>query len=43
MSMPQPIHTALVEPAIFVVVGGMVDLVYSGFFLAMLAAIRSAE
>ncbi len=32
----------LVEPAVFVVVGGMVGFVYFGFFLAMLAATRSA-
>jgi type IV pilus assembly protein PilC len=32
----------LVEPAIFVVVGGMVGFVYFGFFLAVLAATRSA-
>jgi type II secretory pathway component PulF len=31
----------LVEPAVFVVVGGMVGFVYFGFFLAMLAATRS--
>lgn len=32
----------LVEPAVFVVVGGMVGFVYFGFFLAVLAATRSA-
>jgi type IV pilus assembly protein PilC len=32
----------LVEPAVFIVVGGMVGFVYFGFFLAMLAATRSA-
>ncbi len=36
------ILSTLVEPAIFVVVGGMVGFVYFGFFLAMLAATRSA-
>jgi type IV pilus assembly protein PilC len=32
----------LVEPAVFLVVGGMVGFVYFGFFLAVLAATRSA-
>jgi type IV pilus assembly protein PilC len=32
----------LVEPAVFVVVGGMVGFVYFGFFMAVLAATRSA-
>jgi type II secretory pathway component PulF len=31
-----------VEPAIFVVVGGMVGFVYFAFFMAMLAVTRSA-
>ena len=33
----------LVEPAIFIVVGGMVGFVYFAFFLAMLAVTRSAH
>jgi type IV pilus assembly protein PilC len=33
----------LVEPAVFVVVGGFVGLVYFGFFLAVLTATRSAR
>ncbi|MDZ7619477.1 MAG: type II secretion system F family protein, partial [Patescibacteria group bacterium] len=32
----------LVEPAIFVVVGGMVGFVYFAFFMAMLAVTRAA-
>ena len=32
----------LVEPAMFIVIGGMVGLVYFGFFMAMLSATNSA-
>jgi type IV pilus assembly protein PilC len=33
----------LVEPAVFVVVGGFVGLVYFGFYLAVLTATRAAR
>ena len=33
----------LMEPAVFVVVGGFVGLVYFGFFLAVLTATRAAR
>jgi type IV pilus assembly protein PilC len=33
----------MVEPAIFIVVGGMVGFVYFAFFMAMLAVTRSAH
>jgi type IV pilus assembly protein PilC len=33
----------LVEPAIFIVVGGMVGFIYFAFFMAMLSVTRSAH